>query len=86
MLCRADKLLDALHWELKIHRQESLARFLQLDSSVLSRLRSNDYTLTPLIVLRIHEATGWPVSKIKELAGYPTNRFYVSPDNGEWKI
>ena len=84
LICNNKKLLDTLYWELKIPSQEKLARFLQLEPCILSRLRSNKYTLTPLIILRIHEATGWSVKRIRELAGDTRTSFYTSPVNGQW--
>ncbi|WP_420106867.1 hypothetical protein [Herbaspirillum huttiense] len=43
----------------------ALARELWTYATVISKIRNNRIPVGPLMILRIHEATGWPTRQIK---------------------
>jgi hypothetical protein len=45
----------------------ALARALKMSPSNISRYRSRYTPIRAHVILRIHDATGWPIKTIKEL-------------------
>lgn len=63
----AATLLDAVKYDLKLRNDAELARELKVKPPVISKLRSNKLRVGATVILRIHEAAGMPVKKIREL-------------------
>lgn len=68
-LYTAGRLLDAVKKELGLRNDAQLARALELKPSGVSKLRHDVLPVSPLVMLRVIEATGWPVPKIRSLIG-----------------
>jgi plasmid maintenance system antidote protein VapI len=62
-------LLDAMLGRYELKNDAALARALQLPPPVISKLRSKQVGITPAILLRMHEVTGWAVSDLKARMG-----------------
>lgn len=60
-------LLDTLKTEFKCEHDMALAQLVGMTSAQLSQYRNGRYNLTPSFILSIHEATGWPTTRIREL-------------------
>lgn len=65
---RAGNLVDALRKRFDIKSDAALARELDVQPPVISKLRSGDSKLGASLILRIHEHLGVPVAEIRELA------------------
>jgi len=51
----------------KLKNDAALARALKMSPSNISRYRSRYTPIRAHVILRIHDATGWPIKTIKEL-------------------
>ena len=65
---RAGNLVDALRKRFDIKSDAALARELDVQPPVISKLRSGDSKLGASLILRIHEHLGVPVKEIRGLA------------------
>lgn len=65
---RAGNLVDALRKRFDIKSDAALARELDVQPPVISKLRSGYSPLGASLILRIHEHLGVPVKEIRELA------------------
>ena len=61
------KLLDYVIDMQCLANDANLARYIGVTPSVVSNMRSGRLSFGPKYILRLHEQTGWPVEKIKEL-------------------
>lgn len=60
-------LLDTLKIEFRCEHDMALAQLVSMTQAQLSQYRNGKYNLTPSLILSIHEATGWPTTRIREL-------------------
>lgn len=60
-------LLDALMDEFNLKNDAALASALGVSKPLISKVRNRVLPLRASLVLRIHDATGWPIKQIKEL-------------------
>ena len=61
------KLLDALKATYKLKNDAALARALQWQANVLSKIRAGQLPVSAERILQIHDATGWEIKRIKGL-------------------
>lgn len=61
------KLFDTLKSELELKNDAALARALQWQANVLSKIRAGQLPVSPERILQIHDATGWEIKRIKGL-------------------
>lgn len=62
----ANSLLDKLQKELGAKNDAQLARALDVQPPVISKLRGGA-VLGPTMLIRIHECAGWPIQQIRDL-------------------
>lgn len=62
-------LLETIKAEMNLKNDAALARLLKFNPSVISKLRHNTLPVTPLILLRVVEATGWTTKKARAALG-----------------
>ena len=60
-------LLDAIIVEFHLHNDASLANFLGVAPSMISKLRSRSLSVTGDTVLRVYDRTGWSIETIRKL-------------------
>lgn len=60
-------LFNTLRSRLNLRSERSLARWLDIASSHLSKIRHGECNVSPAIILRVHESTGMPVKEIRRL-------------------
>ena len=60
-------LIDALLAEYNLSSDAALARALDSNPPEISRIRHRLRPLSAEFILRVHEATDWPIKRIKEL-------------------
>ena len=63
-----DALLDAIKAEFNIKTDAALAARLCVNTSSISKYRHGTLGLTDSFVLKVHDATDWPISRIREEA------------------
>lgn len=78
------RLMLTIMQEFKLPTKRDLAAFLELDESTVSRVVSHQTVLNANHVLRIHEATGWAVAYIRDLAGDTSEEYFRSAKNFTW--
>lgn len=64
------RLVDEMRRTLNAKNDAALARTLEVAPPVISKLRSG-VPLGNSLLIRIHECTGWPVQRIRDLAAQP---------------
>ena len=60
-------LFDAIMLDFNLKNDSALARALDISAPVVSKIRSRTRPLCASVVLKIHDATDWPIKKIKDL-------------------
>jgi plasmid maintenance system antidote protein VapI len=60
-------LLDALIDAYSLKNDKALARALDVLPADISRIRNQRRPIRAEFILRVHEATDWPIKRIKEL-------------------
>ncbi len=60
-------LFDRILEVYKLKNDAALSRLLQIPPSNLSRYRSRVLPVGPNVILRVHDATGWSIKRIKGL-------------------
>lgn len=63
------KFLDAITEHLKLKNDAQLAKALALSAPVISKVRNRQLPVTPLVMLRALEATGWTPKQAREALG-----------------
>lgn len=61
-------LLDKLRADFDLKNDTALATFLSTQKSQISRIRHGKIGISAAMREAIHEKTGWPIKRIKELA------------------
>nr|DAH92572.1 MAG TPA: helix-turn-helix domain protein [Caudoviricetes sp.] len=61
----AATLIDNVIQRLGLKNDAALAQAMEVAPPVISKMRNNRIPVGPLMILRIHEATGWPTRQIK---------------------
>lgn len=64
------QLLDKIRTAFKLKNDLALSRFLETSPSSLSRFRNMKLPICAAVIIRIHEATGWPVRLIRDALGH----------------
>jgi hypothetical protein len=59
-------LLDAIKQEFKLTSDAYLARFLEVSAPMISKVRSGASPVTSDFILAVHDATDWPIKRIRE--------------------
>ena len=62
------RLFDVLQERFKIKNDAAMCRELEVQASVISKMRNGLLPLSPTVILKIHEYLGVPVKEIRELA------------------
>ena len=63
------RLLSALRSRLKLRSDAGLARALEVPSELLSRVRTCDIPVTPELLIRMEEVSGWSGRELRDLMG-----------------
>ena len=58
-------LLDIIKDEFELKTDRDLANFLDIQPSMLSKIRNGKVGVTPNLLLIIHDATDWSIAKIR---------------------
>lgn len=61
--------IHAIKTHLNLKNDAAVARALQFTPPVISKLRHKSMPVTPLIMLRVIEATGWTVKQARKALG-----------------
>ena len=72
---RPAHLLDHLQEILELDNDAQLSRELEIPPNLISRLRNKKLSLTPAILLRIHDAAGLPINNIRDVIGLPISKY-----------
>jgi plasmid maintenance system antidote protein VapI len=67
----ANTLLDAVIERLNLKNDAALSRAIEVAPPVISKLRHGKLTVSALLLIRLHDATGLPVNDLRALAGLP---------------
>lgn len=65
----AATLFDQVINTLALTNDAGLAQAMEVAPPVISKMRNNRIPVGPMMILRIHEATGWPTKQIKDVIG-----------------
>lgn len=65
------RLLDMLHEVMQVPNDNQLAAALELERPIICRLRHRRASLSPGVLLRMHDVSGLPINNLRELAGIP---------------
>lgn len=60
-------LLDALRAEFNLKNDAALARFLEVQPPVVSKIRTGRLPVSADRILQVYDATGWSIEKIRGL-------------------
>lgn len=63
------RLLDSIKQHYGLSSDRELADFLDLTGPQISRIRNSGSALTAVVVLKIHEISGLPMSQLKDMCG-----------------
>jgi plasmid maintenance system antidote protein VapI len=63
------RLLDSIKQQYGLSSDRELAEFLDLTGPQISRIRNSGVALTAVVVLKIHEMSGLPISRLKDMCG-----------------
>jgi plasmid maintenance system antidote protein VapI len=58
-------LLDIIKDEFDLKNDRELAEFLEIQPSMISKIRNGKMGVTPNMLLIIHDATDWSIAKIR---------------------
>lgn len=58
-------LLDILKDDFDLKNDRELAKFLEIQPSMISKIRNGKMGVTPNMLLNIHDATDWSIQKIR---------------------
>lgn len=58
-------LLDILKDDFDLRNDRELAQFLEIQPSMISKIRNGKMGITPNMLLIIHDATDWSIQKIR---------------------
>lgn len=58
-------LLDILKDDFDLKNDRELAKFLEIQPSMISKIRNGKMGVTPNMLLIIHDATDWSIQKIR---------------------
>lgn len=67
------RLINAVAWDLKFETEERLAQYLGFDCGQMNRVRHKKSILSDSLMIKIMDATGWSLKKVRELAGLPSD-------------
>lgn len=59
-------LLDAIKQEFKLPSDAYLAQFLEVSAPSISKIRTGITPITATFILAVHDATDWPIKRIRE--------------------
>lgn len=82
-------LLQKLALELKLESDLQIAQRLDVDPALISRVRRKRLPIGGVLLVRIHEITGWPTREIRHLYGDRRQVFRLrepgrgKPEDGE---
>lgn len=65
------KLLTAAMIALKARSAHDLARKLEVDAAVMTRVRKRQVRISERLMVGIMDRTGWTIKHVRELAGMP---------------
>ncbi|WP_407307337.1 hypothetical protein [Acinetobacter sp.] len=64
---RPHKLIDSLNQKLGLTRDDMLAKRLGVTNSMLSKVRAQVTGVSPNLILRIYDVSGWSIEEIRSL-------------------
>lgn len=62
---KQNDLLDIIKDEFDLKNDAALADFLEVQPAMISKVRNGKGSITPRMILIIHDATDWSIAKIK---------------------
>ena len=62
---KENDLLDIIKDEFNLRNDKALAGFLDIQPSMISKIRNGKMGVTPNMLLIIHDATDWSIQKIR---------------------
>ena len=62
---KQNDLLDIIKDEFDLKNDKELADFLEVQPAMISKVRNGKGSITPRMILIIHDATDWSIAKIK---------------------
>lgn len=65
------RMLNVLQEALGVRSDYALAHKLSVGEDVISRIRNRKIRLTPFMMVRILDITGWSIEYLREVAGLP---------------
>jgi hypothetical protein len=78
-----NNLLDALHANLRLKNDAALARLLEVNPPVISKIRHRRTSVGGALLIRIHEVTGLSVSDLRFLMGDRRQKYRFSDTQGK---
>lgn len=69
------RLLSALRTPLQLRSDAGLARVLEVPAELLTRVRSGEIPVTPELLIRMEEVSGWSGRKLRDLMGDRRQKF-----------
>ena len=76
-------LLDALHANLRLKNDAALARILEVNPPIISKIRHRRLSVGGALLIRIHEVTGLNISDLRFLMGDRRQKYRISDMQGK---
>jgi hypothetical protein len=78
-----DNLLDALRANLSLKNDAALARVLEVNPPIISKIRHRHLPVGGALLIRIHEVTGLNISDLRFLMGDRRQKYRISDAQGK---
>lgn len=78
-----NNLLDALHANLRLKNDAALARILEVNPPIISKIRHRRLSVGGALLIRIHEVTGLNISDLRFLMGDRRQKYRISDMQGK---
>jgi hypothetical protein len=78
-----NNLLDALHAKLRLKNDAALARLLEVNPPVISKIRHRRLSVGGALLIRIHEVTGLSISDLRFLMGDRRQKYRFNEMQGK---
>lgn len=79
-----DRLFDAVSLRLKVKNDANLARVLEVNAPIISKMRHRRLPVGAAMLIRMHEVTGLQIADLQELMGERRGKFRIG-DGCSWK-
>jgi fructose/tagatose bisphosphate aldolase len=78
-----DKLLDEVMDFLKIRNDAKLSKALGIGAPVISKIRSRNCSITPRLLIIMHDATGISLNQLRNFAGIKPYKLNIKTPKSE---